>query len=61
MKLYKVERRYGKDILILEMVWAENESDVYSLLNWSLDDRPPLMVTEILEKKGCFLSVGVKT
>lgn len=60
LKLFKAERRYSKDILILEMVWANNSSDVMRILDWELDDKPTLQVTEIPEKRGCFLSVSAK-
>jgi hypothetical protein len=58
-KLYKVFRRYGI-ITILEMCWAENEDDAYTVLLWEKKDKPTLEIEEIPIKRGCFLSVSIK-
>ena len=60
MKLYRIIRRYGKVNSILEMVFADNEDEVYDLLEWGLGDTPVLEITEITPKKGCFISVHTK-
>lgn len=60
MKLFKSVRRYG-NIQIVEMCWADNEDEVYSLLSWEKNDKPPLEIEEIPIKKGCFLSISTRS
>jgi len=58
LRLFKVLRRYGTPV-IYEMVWANNEAEVYEYLSWEPTDKPPLEIQEIPPKPGCFLSVTV--
>ena len=57
MKLYKVLREYG-EITIVELVYADDKEEVYNLLSWEKEDKPPLDIVEIPMKKGCFLSIS---
>ena len=60
MKLYRSIRDYGNST-ILELVFAQNEEQVYEALLWKKEDQPPLQIEEITKKEGCILSVSVKS
>jgi len=59
MKLYRVIRDY-KYWTIYDMVYAQNEKEVYQYLSWEEQDRPKLKIKEIPCKPGCFLSISHK-
>lgn len=59
LKLYKCLRHYGS-ATILEFCWAENDIEVFRLLEWEKRDKPQLEIEEIEPKKGCFISVSIK-
>ena len=56
MKIFRVRRDYGEH-RITEMCFAEDEDDVYDVLDWVKTDRPELQIEEIEMKRGCFLSI----
>jgi hypothetical protein len=58
LKLFRTKRRYGEN-LVVSMVFARTDKDVYHLLNWELGDNPRLEVEEVEIKEGCFLSLTV--
>ena len=58
-ELYRVIRDYG-EIKTLELVWAKNEDDVYSILSWEKTDKPRLMIEKETRRKGCILSVTTR-
>ena len=60
MNLYSVIKTYN-DIKIFEMVWADNEEEVYSILSWDKDDKPPLEIHEVTPVKGCLFSIASKS
>lgn len=58
MKLYRVIRKYGT-INILDMVFAENEEQVYKIMDWECGDKPELFIEEEVRREGCILSIPV--
>ena len=54
MKLYRVYRVYGKNVL-LDMVWAKDENDVYKHMDWEKKDEPKLIIREETKREGAFL------
>lgn len=55
MKLYRVYRCYGENVL-LDVVWANDEDDVYKHMLWERKDSPKLIIKEIVKKEGCVVS-----
>lgn len=57
MKLFRVHKNY-RTAVIVEMVFADTEDEVYELLSWERTDKPPLEIEEVKIKKGCVLSLS---
>ena len=46
LKLYRVLRKYGKNV-ILDICWAKDIEDVYTVMLWEKKDKPPLEISEL--------------
>ena len=57
MNLYVVTRKY-RYITIYEACFAEDEEDVYKVMDWEKTDKPPLEIREVKQERGCFLSIA---
>jgi len=55
MKLYRVYRQYGENVL-LDVVWAKDEDDVYKKMDWTQKDNPQLIIEEMTRREGVILA-----